>query len=432
MLNFPFGHTREFLNSLRFEIVFKLHSMDSHLEEVLLRYEDPGEFIVNELQDVYDSSILNYCDVELMCKDNMIVKTHSSLLAIVSPYLKLVLIEAWDPFHGASIILPDFSGKDIQNLVRFLYTGKTSLSEKEFEVFQQLVYEFQISTDENTAIILEEISKTDEEAQKHDEQQRLKDPIELDLSETSATDLLLEEMPVVDKNMYCSSDHNSVTCHPPPIKKPRQNHKTGEILLGKVNDSSKGDLITEVELLLEDDSLFKKKTLVSCELCPSVFSSQSKLNDHVLKHTGERPFKCPLCSKSYPVKATLTAHLRLHADDKPHQCERCGKAFLIRSLLEQHLRTHTDERPFACDVCGKAFRNQSNLIGHKKTHTGDRPHACNVCRKTFNRKHDLDAHQRIHTGDKPFPCTQCTKSFRFRSALRVHLKGVHGIKSSSS
>ena len=53
------------------------------------------------------------------------------------------------------------SGRDIQNLIRFLYTGKTSLSEKEFEVFQQLVYEFQIRTDENTAIILEEISKLD-------------------------------------------------------------------------------------------------------------------------------------------------------------------------------------------------------------------------------------------------------------------------------
>jgi N-acetylglucosamine kinase-like BadF-type ATPase len=59
------------------------------------------------------------------------------------------------------------SGKDIQNLVRFLYTGKTSLNEKEFEVFQQLVYEFQISTDEKTAIILEEIAKgcTDHESQ---------------------------------------------------------------------------------------------------------------------------------------------------------------------------------------------------------------------------------------------------------------------------
>ena len=51
------------------------------------------------------------------------------------------------------------SGNDIANLIRFLYTGKASLSEKEFEVFQQLVYEFQISTDEHTAIILEEISR---------------------------------------------------------------------------------------------------------------------------------------------------------------------------------------------------------------------------------------------------------------------------------
>nr|CAH0112615.1 unnamed protein product [Daphnia galeata] len=405
--------------------------MDSAVEEVLLRYEDPGEFLLAELQDIYDNPIMNFCDVELSCKDSLIVKTHSSLLAIVSPYLKLVLSETWDPFHGASIILPDFNGKDIQNLVRFLYTGKTTLNEKEFEVFQQLVYEFQITTDENTAIILEEIARDciDQESQKPEDSQ-IKDPISGELSETLPADLL-DKVPVIDNNMYSPIAAESTFCH--PTQRHRQNHKPGEILIGnKAQESLDGDLITEVELLLEDDSIFKKKTLVSCDLCSSVFSSQSKLNDHMLKHTGERPFKCPLCSKSYPVKATLTAHLRLHADDKPHQCERCGKAFLIRSLLEQHLRTHTDERPFACDVCGKAFRNQSNLIGHKKTHTGDRPHACNVCRKTFNRKHDLDAHQRIHTGDKPFPCTQCTKSFRFRSALRVHLKGVHGIKSNSS
>jgi hypothetical protein len=82
--------------------------MDSAVEEVLLRYEDPGEFLLTELQDIYDNPIMNFCDVELSCKDSLIVKTHSSLLAIVSPYLKLVLSETWDPFHGASIILPDF------------------------------------------------------------------------------------------------------------------------------------------------------------------------------------------------------------------------------------------------------------------------------------------------------------------------------------
>merc|ERR1712071_496797 len=112
--------------------------------------------------------------------------------------------------------------------------------------------------------------------------------------------------------------------------------------MGKRKDTSEDLLITEVELILDDDSVVKKRPTLFCELCPSsAFSSQSKLNDHMLKHTGERPFKCSFCDKSYPVKATLTAHLRLHANEKPHQCERCGKAFLIRSLLEQHLRTHT-------------------------------------------------------------------------------------------
>lgn len=81
--------------------------MDCTTEEVLLKYEDPGEFLVNELQEVYDGSA-NFCDVELSCKDSSIVKTHSAVLAIVSPYLKLVLNEVWDPHHGASIILPDF------------------------------------------------------------------------------------------------------------------------------------------------------------------------------------------------------------------------------------------------------------------------------------------------------------------------------------
>lgn len=139
----------------------------------------------------------------------------------------------------------------------------------------------------------------------------------------------------------------------------------------KDDDSGNEIIIEEVELILDDPLELnprKSKPAITCELCPSIFSSQSKLSDHMLKHTGERPFKCQLCDKSYPVKginhlfsfsiydltqifiATLTAHLRLHADDKPHQCERCGKAFLIRSLLDQHLRTHTDERPFVCNV----------------------------------------------------------------------------------
>lgn len=41
----------------------------------------------------------------------------------------------------------------------FMYTGKARLTAKDFEIFQQVVYEFQVGMDENSAIILEELPK---------------------------------------------------------------------------------------------------------------------------------------------------------------------------------------------------------------------------------------------------------------------------------
>lgn len=90
------------------------------------------------------------------------------------------------------------------------------------------------------------------------------------------------------------------------LNKHKQSHHNEEIFIEKANEEMNDELITEVELLLEDDSIFKKKNLISCELCPSSFPSQSRLNEHMLKHTGERPFKCPLCSKTYPVKGNCS------------------------------------------------------------------------------------------------------------------------------
>lgn len=79
------------------------------IEEVLLRYEDPGEFLLGELQELCENDELStHCDVQIRCKDKVVVKAHSSILAIVSPFLKTLLSETWDPHHGADIILPDF------------------------------------------------------------------------------------------------------------------------------------------------------------------------------------------------------------------------------------------------------------------------------------------------------------------------------------
>ena len=64
------------------------------IEEVLLKYEDPGEFLLSELQEMCHADSL-FCDVDFCCKDRQIIQAHSALLAVVSPFLKSILTDIW-------------------------------------------------------------------------------------------------------------------------------------------------------------------------------------------------------------------------------------------------------------------------------------------------------------------------------------------------
>ena len=73
--------------------------------------------------------------------------------------------------------------------------------------------------------------------------------------------------------------------------------------LDSAEETPRAIIIDEVELVLEEEANLKKaKTTLTCSQCPSVFTSRTKLSDHMLKHSGSRPFKCNLCDKSYPLK----------------------------------------------------------------------------------------------------------------------------------
>ena len=79
--------------------------------QVLIRQNDPGNFLLSELKHFYQHKFNDegpMYDLELFCNDGKTVKAHSAVLAVASPFLKNVLKETWTPQFGASISLPDF------------------------------------------------------------------------------------------------------------------------------------------------------------------------------------------------------------------------------------------------------------------------------------------------------------------------------------
>jgi hypothetical protein len=55
------------------------------------------------------------------------------------------------------------------------------------------------------------------------------------------------------------------------------------------------------------------------------------------------------------------------AGQRNHVCQLCDSRFLCRSKLDRHMLTHTGAKPFAC-YCGKSFNQKSALKNHTRRH----------------------------------------------------------------
>ncbi|XP_078578432.1 uncharacterized protein LOC144863257 [Branchiostoma floridae x Branchiostoma japonicum] len=140
-------------------------------------------------------------------------------------------------------------------------------------------------------------------------------------------------------------------------------------------------------------------TVVLCDECGALFSSQSALQQHRLSiHNCLQPFKCHICPAAFRRSYELDRHLVSHSQnfaaaqglsatppamviagtsfseqreiaDKPYRCEMCQISFKTKSNLSQHnLFRHTEERPFKCELCQAGFKRNFELNRHMNTH----------------------------------------------------------------
>lgn len=202
-----------------------------------------------------------------------------------------------------------------------------------------------------------------------------------------------------------------------------------------------------------------KQRTFKCEHCSRIFQKKQKLKEHIVCHSGERPYACDLCDKTYIYQKNLTDHkkrmhpnvpcsicnqrfpnqesLNKHASDVHNlinlfQCGRCKEFFKLADEYKQHTKECSSQ--YTCATCPKSFVNRSDCRMHEKIHDGTNPHHCEECDKYFLKRSKLIAHMEIHnkkdsntnensttdTEEAQFVCETCNKSFKLEKYLKSH------------
>uniref|UniRef100_A0A8C8E1M3 Transcription factor IIIA n=1 Tax=Oryzias sinensis TaxID=183150 RepID=A0A8C8E1M3_9TELE len=223
------------------------------------------------------------------------------------------------------------------------------------------------------------------------------------------------------------------------------------------------------------EKLQSQKTY-SCSFsdCKSTFGESWKLEAHLCKHTGLKPFSCGNCEKRFCTQHQLTRHELSHSEEKPimknhvsntqelqkkhFNCDHkgCGKEFHKRNQLKTHMCEHQPLLPFHCRFpgCAKEFLSNGKRRHHEKVHQGyscnnevcpyqaktwtelqkhKKEHEvkvqCGACQKLFSNKWFLHLHElRVHSGEKRLlscPREGCDRKFMRRFNLESHVLGEH-------
>lgn len=243
------------------------------------------------------------------------------------------------------------------------------------------------------------------------------------------------------------------------------------------NDSLPQELITSAEQQRENCRATSKQqrinTLHQCLTCLKCFPSASKLQRHMMTHTGQRPFGCGMCGKRFRQKTHLRVHCRTHLWSRYHKQRSlyinrppsCIGGFNTKTAADVPVQEmlihkkdfeahngsdvvsvkHLDQTPSMVIIQNDNRESDKKLLPHtskknevvhlrkvskvtvKRTQTaksrqnpGNARHKCFRCLKCFPSASKLQRHEMVHTGLKPFQCILCGKAFRQAPHLKSH------------
>ncbi|XP_011569208.3 zinc finger protein 28 isoform X13 [Plutella xylostella] len=133
-----------------------------------------------------------------------------------------------------------------------------------------------------------------------------------------------------------------------------------------------------------------------CHICKERLLHAYALEKHLFDVHGiaKNIYSCKECGAQLSSRSLLYCHFRKYHTNEL-KCSDCGKCFSIRSKLEDHVLMHTGGKPHQCALCEKAFRTKGFLRKHTLTH-GDQKKTCPICKKVLTTRYLRDHAKQFH------------------------------------
>lgn len=185
---------------------------------------------------------------------------------------------------------------------------------------------------------------------------------------------------------------------------------------------------------------FLKEKKFVCTECGHGFDKKSRLERHILSHTGERPYKCTWegCDKSFFRKDHLQRHTDAsHTGVRRLNCPEkgCGKTFYEHSHLKRHIQWHSmrgNKDESTAEFNGKDV-NIPKQVGRELLNVNEvKPETVST---SLNRLQSTFSATGVdHTNIKPassrltrvWRCPHCERMSTKKHRIRDHLQKVHG------